>query len=85
MNTTTAATALARLDIAARSMAATAATGAAWTDLYRPFLDALRDVADMLDCPLGVVLGEVAAMDETTARIRRDLQRRGVIPEDATA
>ncbi|WP_034716264.1 hypothetical protein, partial [Intrasporangium chromatireducens] len=83
-NPTTPAAALARVDITARAMAHAARDNADPTDTYRAFFDALRVVADMLDCPLGVVLSEVSAMDETTARIRRDLQRRGVIPEDVT-
>ncbi|WP_034715832.1 hypothetical protein, partial [Intrasporangium chromatireducens] len=82
--TTTAAAALARVDITARAMAHAARDNADPTDTYRAFFDALRVLADMLECPLGVVLGEVAAMDETTARIRADLRRRGVIPEDVT-
>lgn len=83
--TTTAASALARVDITARAMAHAARDHADPTDTYRAFFDALRVVADMLDCPLGVVLSEVSAMDEATARIRADLRRRGVIPEDVIA
>lgn len=80
MSTTGAAALLADVDILARRMATTAAHGGDWTEGYRLLFEALREVADMLGVPLGLVLDEVAQIEGATARIRQ-----AVLTADAAA